>query len=98
MFSSVIVAGMALVFYQSAADADSTTRAIGGLLVTLIGVLAMLIYRDVVRRIGEVEKSKLRTDHKIDKTVRVFTGLMMATLPEKAAEIAEISEAFFRED
>jgi hypothetical protein len=97
-FTWCMGAGFMYALFESANDLDPSTKAIIGILASLVGVLAMLVYRDLVRRIQASEDSTRDLGRKVDKSVRVFTGLLMATLPNKAAEIAAISEAFFKED
>lgn len=109
MFASCSIAAVLFVFLQAGSDADNVTRAFVGILVSLVGTLAVLVYKDYVRRMQQNEGritdvAKVlddKTDHlerKIDKAIRAFTGLLVATNPDKASEIYEVSEAFFKED
>lgn len=106
MFVSCSAAAFGFVLVQSASDADATTRAVVGVLVSLVGTLAFLVYRDVTRRlkdnddaIKELKDTAIRDlDHKIDKAIRAFTGILVATHPDKASEIYRVSEAFFKEE
>lgn len=109
MFASCIAAGMLFAFFQAAGDGDATTRAILGVLVSLVSALAWLVYRDVVRRMKEnedatksvkaaLDERTIHLEHKLDKAIRAFTGVLVATHPDKASEIYRVSEAFFKED
>lgn len=116
LFISLSAAAIGYAMLQSATDADTTTRIILGILVTLVGTLSILVYKDLVRRglenreaIKAVETAMNEKDErleqklddlerKFDKAIRVFTGLMVATHTEKAPQIYEVSEAFFKKD
>lgn len=98
MFLSSAALAIGFVFMQATEAVDPTTRAVIGLLVSLVGTLAFLVYRDVVRRTKSNEDAIRDVEHKIDKAIRAFTGILVATHPEKAAEIYDVSEAFFRKE
>ena len=98
MFASCIAAGFGFVLVQSAPDTDVTTRWIWSVLVSLVSALAYIVYRDITRRIKETEDSIASLDRKTDKQTRMFTHLLTALFPERAAEISNIGEVFYRKD
>lgn len=100
---AVMSGSLAYVLLQAIADAgDTPTKMFIGVLISLCATLAGILHREATRRIASVEKAQMQTataveelNKKVDKQMRAFSSLMIAMQPERAAEIAKISEAFY---